>query len=532
MQHLYYHGNILTMEDSQRQAEALLVEDGRIKAVGSEQTVRAQMEAQAKCIDLAGRTLLPAFIDAHSHLTAVAVSMGLVDLSEMQSHQEVVERLRAFKEERQLAPGEWITAFGYDQNNFQEKVAPTREVLDQASTEHPILLSHASGHMGVVNTKGLEVLGITAQTPDPDGGKIGRDGQGQLTGYLEENAFIQQGAKVPRPDLSDMLDMLDEAQDVYLRYGITTVQDGMVGQRELAQLTAMAQANRLKVDTVGYLNMRDAGECRSAAARYWQAYKNRLKIGGYKIFLDGSPQGKTAWLTEPYTSGPEGFCGYPIYKDEEVQAFVRQALAENAQLLTHCNGDAAAQQLIEAFAKERAELPAGHRDDRPVMIHAQTVRPDQLERMVPLGMIPSFFVAHVYYWGDVHLTNLGRERAQRISPVKSAEKLDMIYTFHQDSPVLPPDMLDTISCAVNRRTRAGELLGEEQRVSPWEALKAVTINAAYQYFEEDEKGSLKPGKLADLVILDGDPLTVPPEKIGQIKVLETIKEGKTVYQAE
>ena len=136
-----------------------------------------------------------------------------------------MERLRAFKEERKLAPGEWITAFGYDQNNFREKLAPTRAVLDQASTENPILLSHASGHMGVVNTKGLEVLGISAQTPDPDGGKIGRDDQGQPTGYLEENAFIQQGAKVPRPDLADMLDMLEEAQALYLRYGITTVQD-------------------------------------------------------------------------------------------------------------------------------------------------------------------------------------------------------------------------------------------------------------------------------------------------------------------
>ena len=166
------------------------------------------------------------------------------------------------------------------------------------------------------------------------------------------------------------------------------------------------------------------------------------------------------------------------------------------------------------------------------MIHAQTVRPDQLERMVPLGMIPSFFVAHVYYWGDVHLTNLGRLRAERISPVQSAKQLDMVYTFHQDSPVLPPDMLDTVSCAVNRRTRAGVLLGEAQRLSPWDALKAVTINAAYQYFEENEKGSLKPGKLADLVILDHDPLTVPAEALKTIKVLATIKEGQVVYQAE
>ncbi len=532
MKQIYYHGNLITMEEGQPKAEAIAIEDGRILAVGSEQEVMAYKDEHTTCHDLQGKTLLPAFIDAHSHLTAVAVSMSLVDLSEAQSHQEIIEQLRTFQAERHLAPGEWVTAFGYDPNKLKEKTAPTREVLDQASLENPILLSHASGHMGVVNTKGLEVLGITAQTPDPDGGIIGRDSQGQPTGYLEENAFIQQGAKVPRPDLADMLKLIDEAQNLYLSYGITTVQDGMVGQRELAQLTAMAQAERLKVDTVGYLNMRDAGECRPAAARYWKSYKNRLKIGGYKIFLDGSPQGKTAWLTQPYTSGPEGFCGYPIYKDEEVKSFARQALAENAQLLTHCNGDAAAEQLISAFAEERAKLSAGHRDDRPVMIHAQTVRPDQLERMAPLGMIPSFFIAHIYYWGDVHLTNLGRNRAQRISPAGSAEKLDMVYTFHQDSPVLPPNMLDTISCAVNRRTRAGELLGAEEQITPWEALKAVTINEAYQYFEEADKGSLKPGKLADLVILDADPLSVAADKIAQIKVLATVKEGQIVYQAQ
>lgn len=531
MKQMYFNGTIITMEEGERQAEALLVEEGRIMAVGSKQLVEQAAGSGATLIDLQGRTLLPAFIDAHSHLTAVAMTLGLVDLSTAKDFDEVVAQLTAFKEEHQLPAGQWINGFGYDQGQFKEQTAPTREVLDRVSQAHPILISHASGHMGVVNTKALEWLGITANTPDPDGGKLGRDQQGQPNGYLEENAFIQTGAKIPRPDLATLMELIDGAQEQYLRYGITTVQDGMVGAGELAQLAAMAKAQRLKVDTVGYLDMRSGKELVEKAQPYLKQYSNRLKIGGYKIFLDGSPQGKTAWLSKPYASGPDGYIGYPIYSDEQVAEYVKRALNDEMQLLTHCNGDAAAEQLITSFAQERAKLAPGHRDDRPVMVHAQLVRKDQLERMAPLGMIPSFFVAHVRYWGDIHLTNLGQKRAQAISPAKTADEIGLPYTFHQDSPVLPPDMLDTISCAVNRQTKAGILLGQEERLTPWEALKAVTIHAAYQYFEEDEKGSLAPGKRADLVILDKNPLTTASDEISQIKVLATIKDGQVVYRA-
>ncbi|MEG2389226.1 MAG: amidohydrolase family protein, partial [Clostridia bacterium] len=201
----------------------------------------------------------------------------------------------------------------------------------------------------------------------------------------------------------------------------------------------------------------------------------------------------------------------------------------NIQILAHCNGDAAAAQYLNAVGQVAAENPH-MKDLKPVMIHAQLLGRDQLAQMAALGMIPSFFVAHILHWGDIHEKNFGFDRAQFISPARSALDAGVTFTFHQDAPVIEPDMLETVSCAVNRRTKSGVLLGETERISPLEALRAVTINAAYQYGEEDRKGSIKPGKNADFVILSGNPLTVPPEEIGEINLLETIKNGNSVYR--
>ncbi|WP_341271241.1 amidohydrolase [Anaerofustis stercorihominis] len=253
-------------------------------------------------------------------------------------------------------------------------------------------------------------------------------------------------------------------------------------------------------------------------------YINHYKIGGYKLFLDGSPQGKTAWLSEPY-NGEKEYKGYPIYNDEEVKSVIKTALNENIQLITHCNGDAAAEQLIKSFEDLNPK-----NDIRPVMIHAQTIREDQIRRMKKYNMIPSFFVDHIYYWGDIHLINLG-SRAYKISPIKTAIKIDLIYTIHEDTPVLNPDIFESIWIGVNRTTKNGVTLGSDERITILEGLKAVTINAAYSYFEEDTKGSIKEGKFADLVILDKNPLKIcNPDNLKEIKILETIKEGKTLYK--
>lgn len=523
---IYFNGDIITMENFP--AEALLTESGKISALGGREHIFSLRDEDTELIDLEGRTLMPSFIDSHSHIVSCASTISLISLRETSSFSEISDRIKNFIELKKPAPGQWVTGFGYDNNFLEEKSHPTRRFLDKLCPDNPLLITHASGHMGAANSYALKLMGITSETPDPEGGKIGREpGSLEPDGYLEETAFTRLTSVIPAPTPEIMCRQLQEAQDMYLGFGITTVQEGLTGQSEWDLLKAMSNKAQLKTDIVCYIDLNKSKSILYSNKDFLK-YRNHLRIGGYKIFLDGSPQGKTAWLTKPYEESGD-YKGYPIYSDKSAEAFVTDAVSENIQLLAHCNGDAAADQFIEACfaaAAKYPELPGL----RPVMIHAQLVRKDQLEKMKDINMISSFFPAHIYYWGDVHLKNLGFERGSNISPVKSAIDNGIIYTFHQDTPVLPPDMLETIWCVVNRETKKGTKIGQSQCISVYEALKGITINAAYQYFEEDKKGSLRPGKLADMVILSDNPLKTDPSKLRNIQITETIKDGKTLFK--
>lgn len=336
---------------------------------------------------------------------------------------------------------------------------------------------------------------------------------------------LLQQAILPRVNI-DYEKMLWKMQEIYIDNGITTVQDGASTESDINALLNMSASKALKLDVVAYPLMSSGGA--ELMQKYGEAYKqyvNGFKIGGYKLVLDGSPQGRSAWMSEPYLGDEPDYCGYPWMKDEEVQAYVGQAVSESRQLLAHCNGDAASEQFIRAY--EKADK-TGKDGLRPVMIHCQTVRNDQLDRMAKLHMIASIFIGHVWYWGDIHMKNFGPKRGNHISPAKDALDRGVMINFHQDTPVTRPDMLHSVWCAVNRISRGGSKIGEDQAISVYEALKAITINGAYQYFEEDEKGSIAKGKRADLVILDRSPLETDPMEIRDIKVLETIKDGETI----
>lgn len=525
---LYHRGPILTMEPGPR-PEALLTRGGAIAALGDLSEL-SSLAPGARRVDLEGRTLLPAFLDPHSHITALAATLSLCQLGAANSFEQIGLALRAFAEARRLPPDAWVMGFGYDHNVLAERVHPTRQVLDRFFPRAPVLITHASGHMGVANSKALALMGVTAETPDPEGGRIGREADGRTpSGYLEELAFRQATAKVPMDRAADAAAALDAAQQIYLSRGITLIQDGLTGADEFQMLSAAAQAGVFTADVVGYADLKKAPELSSSPC--WQTPVGGFRLGGWKIFLDGSPQGRTAWMLEPYQGGDGTYTGYPIYSDEEVTGFVRRALSDGAQLLAHCNGDAAAAQYIRCCRRAQEETGRAVRDIRPVMIHSQLVRPEQLAEMKELGILPSFFAAHLWYWGDIHVENFGARRAASISPLGAAERLGLPYTLHQDTPVIQPDMLESVWCAVNRVTRSGAVLGPEYRVSPCAALRAVTANAAYQYRMEGQRGTLAPGKAADLVLLDRDPTAVPPEDIRGIRVLETIKDGVRVFQA-
>lgn len=521
---VYTNGPIITMEADGVMPQAVRVENGRIVYVGDLSTAMGKGDAQL--FDLQGHALLPGFIDAHSHIASFASTLGLAALGGAKDFDEIVALLQAFIQQNNPAPDEWVMGFGYDHNVLAEGAHPDKAVLDCISGNHPILITHASGHMGVANSKALELLGIAADTPDPPGGLIGRMPDTDApNGYLEEAAFVENSAKVPAPSMQQMIRQFQQAQKVYASYGITTAQEGLSKEMQWNVLKAVAEQDGLFLDVVSYIDLKEHTALLVKEVDTFADYHRHLRIGGYKMFLDGSPQGRTAWMTTPYQGSTD--CGYPLYTDEQVCQMMRASLDAHQQLLVHCNGDAAAQQMIDCYRRVTQQMP--NSDGRPVMIHAQLVRADQLQQMAQLHILASFFVAHTYYWGDTHVQNFGLARAQSISPVRSAIQSGVIYTFHQDTPVLPPDMLDTLGCAMARTTRKGTVLGTSERVSAYEALKAVTINAAYQYHEEDEKGSIRAGKRADLVILGQNPLEANAQEIKSIPVLTCIKDGQIVY---
>lgn len=528
MQKIYAHGDIITMTGEDVYAEAILVADDKIEQIGA-LSVLQQAAPDAKIVSLEGRTMMPAFLDGHSHLSAAAQYALYVDLNGTKSFMEITDRLRAFLHENPQS--KVIVGQGYDHNFLQEQAHPDKRILDTVSEKVPIVIWHTSGHMGVANSATLALAKITAETKNPEGGSIGREAHSkEPNGYLEE-AAANEVRMLPVFQQFDLNKALAKVQELYLANGIATVQDGGTMPAQVEMFREAGKNGLLTVDVVVYPPIMPESE--AVIEKYHDSlgkYTDHVKIGGHKMVLDGSPQGRTAWMSTPY-EGEEDYCGYPYVTNEVFTKMLQGPIAAGRQVLTHCNGDAAAQQLLDCYEAALASVDVPHKNElRPVMIHCQTVRDDQLERMAPLGMIPSFFVAHTDFWGDIHLKNLGQQRGSRISPVKSALDRQLIYNFHTDTPVIPPNLLHSVWCAVNRITQNGVHIGPEQSISVYDALKGITIHTAYAYFEEQDKGSIAPGKLADLVILDQNPLKADPIKIKEIQVLATIKNGEVVYQ--
>jgi predicted amidohydrolase YtcJ len=540
---IYTGGTIVTVNELQPQVEALAVRGGRIVAAGYRDEVMKLKGAKTRMVDLGGRTLVPGFVDPHGHVfnTGIqAISANLLPRPDgnVNGIAELQAALKAWSAQNEKLTKKygWIVGFGYDDAQLKEQRHPTRDDLDKVSRELPVVIVHQSGHLASMNSKALELVGINAATKDPQGGLIRRKSGGQEPdGVLEEAAFFGPFFTLLSklgPDANKAL--FRAGVDLYKSFGYTTAQEGRASAGSVSTMSAVAKAGGLDIDVVAYPDIAvDPGIIKAPLLS--RSYAQRFRIGGAKVTLDGSPQGKTAWLTKPYFKAPEGqaaeYRGYAQFKDEQVNGFVDLAFKNGWQLLAHVNGDAAADQFIAAVRLARKKH--GMADIRPVAIHAQTARLDQVEAFKELGVIPSFFPMHTFYWGDWHRDSvLGSERAVNISPTGWALERGMIFTSHHDAPVAMPDPMRVLSATVTRVTRSGQVLGPEHRTSPLVALKAHTLWSAYQHFEEKAKGSLEVGKLADFAVLDGNPLTIDPMKIADIKVVETIKEGKTVYRRD
>ncbi|WP_317367093.1 amidohydrolase [uncultured Tyzzerella sp.] len=519
---IYFGGDIITLEDT-LYTDAVLVENGIIKDLDTFDNL-IKNNKDANLINLNGATMLPAFLDSHSHLSSLALTTELVKLHNAKSFDDIKNIILKFAKDNNIPKDEWIICFGYDNNNLKEKSHPDKFMLDTINIENPILLTHTSGHMGVVNQKGLDLFNIDKNTKEKPGGKIGRVGNtNEPNGYLEENAFISRCTNVYKTTSDKIKKLINNAQNIYASYGITTAQEGLLTPKELGML----KLGDSIIDIIGYVDIKNYPDLLNNEKDYLKKYNNGVKLLGYKAFLDGSPQGKTAWLTKPYENEKD-YKGYPIYEDAQVTNFFKKAITENVQMLIHCNGDAACEQFIRCYKQAKEETNCKN-NIRPVMIHSQMLRKDLLPLVKELDIIPSYFVAHTFYWGDVHIKNLG-ERAYNISPLKSSSDLNIIYTLHQDAPVIMPNMIETIWCATNRITKDGVSIGKDEIITPLDAIKAVTINASYQYFEEDIKGSIKIGKQANFVILSKNPLKIPTSEIKDIEILKTIKLDKVIFE--
>lgn len=531
---ILWHGNVIPMIAAQARAQAVAVRDGRIVAVGSDDVIGRLRGRTTEVVDLAGQTLLPGFIDAHGHLTAVAQSLGMADLRPppVGKVTDIASMQAALTVQGRTHDG-WIVGMGYDDAELAEHRHPTRHDLDAVSADRPIMVTHVSGHLAALNTKALDLLGLLHPDKDPPGGVIRREADGQTaSGVIEEAALFRAHAVLPHPSPDAAIAQLRAAQDIYAANGLTTAQDGATSPDGWALLQAAANQAALVLD-VHALPMINAAWPGLDALPFNAAYDHHLRAAGVKLILDGSPQGRTAWLSHPYLEPPPGrdrdYAGYAQFTDEALRAKLQMAAEHHWQVYAHVNGDAAIQQYIDAIAWVDRNSPAPLA--RSIAIHAQTARIDQLKAMKELDIQPTFFASHTFYWGDWHReVVLGADRADRISPQRDAFDLGLRPTIHNDAPVVPPDMIRLIWSAVNRRTRSGDILGPAERVTPYEALEEVTSNAAYEIHEEALKGTLEVGKLADFVLLDADPLTLPREELNLLHVVGTIKEGRFIYR--
>ena len=494
---------------------------------------------------------MPAFIDAHGHFMNAPQIVKWANVSgppvgPVTKIADFIPVLQEHVKKLGIKRGEWIIGYGYDRSNLAEGRELEATDLDPYFPNNPVMLIHSSNHGAVLNSAAFAEVEMDETTETPPGGVINRvPGTNKPAGFIMETAFLPIFGNMPQPTEQELLDTLFEAQQIYASVGVTTCQEGATHAKDLAFLRKGAEQGLLYLDVVSLPFVLEVpalvreyapdfrggpAEIPDEAPEAFGFYKNRLKLQGVKFTLDGSPQGKTAFWTKPLlTPGPggeENWRGQPLFPPELVNKALKETYDKGIQVFSHCNGDAAIDMMVDGAREAGVKA---NEDRRTVIIHSQCMRPEQLDDYAELGFSPSFFTMHTFFWGEEHTANLGEKRASFISPMASAIGKGLVCSNHTDFSVCPMDPMRVMWSSITRQSRGGKVIGPAERIDRWNALKALTINAAWQIREEDQKGTLEAGKLADLVILDANPLTVETDDILNIKVVETLKEGVTVY---
>ena len=537
---MYHGGDIITMEgDSAIYAEALVVKNGKIIFVGSKDEAMKQAGNEHLMFDLQGKTLLPGFMDAHSHyinslLVANQCKLYAPPSGPAKDVESIIAALKQFATERNIPKGEEIIGYGYDENVMPNGKLLNRDDLDKAFPDNPVRVDHVSMHGTVLNSLAMKKYGYSKETKTPPGGIIVRKpGTNEPYGLIMETAYLPVMEKAAPMTTEQEIAWSKAGQMLYAEAGITTAQEGATHLAPLQTIKRASDAGSNIIDVVAYPFITDLENIlKEFPLSGWLKYNKGFKIGGAKITIDGSPQGKTAFFTKPYlTGGPGGeknWKGELTFPQDMVNQMVKKVYEMNVPLLLHCNGDASIDAFLTAY--EFARAGDYSKPWNVTTIHSQFMRKDQVPKFVKYKVRPSFYTLHTYYFYEAHLKNRGKAEAQYISPMRDAIDAGIKPTNHTDFVVAPLDQMMMLWSAVNRASRAGAEVGPAQRITPYEGLQAMTINVAAQYDEADSKGSLKAGKRADLVILDQNPLKVDHMAIRDIKILETVKDGKTIYK--
>ncbi|MGW8566342.1 amidohydrolase [Isoptericola sp. NPDC055881] len=527
------HGTVITVDDVDTIAEAVAVTSGTITAVGTAAEVEALAGPGTEVVDLGGKTVVPGFVDAHSHVSMGApfikhAALAAPPVGDTRTVDDVLRKLHEAKDRNHPGPGEYIIGWGYYPEAMDDGGEITAEILDREFPDQAVVIVHVSAHGGVVSSKVLQELDLTPGVPDPEGGTIGRyPGTDVPNGVLWEQAWMG--------FVFGLLDYGREETDAmlaeYARWGMTTVQDGAATHAQVEKLRAFAAERPLLVDVRSLAAYPELDAVIESGL--FDTTVGGHTVQGVKLIIDGSPQGRTAFVTEEYrTGGPGGeehWHGLANMDQDQTDAVVTTAYRHGVQVFAHCNGDAAVDRLLDAH---RAAVAAGATPTgRTIPIHSQVMRLEQLDDYVAAGFEPSMFTVHTLLFGDTHIANFGEERAFGISPMRSAIDRGLRPTNHSDYPVTPINPFLLLWSSVSRTSTGGVVLGEDQRVTPLEGLRALTINAAYEHRTEGDRGSIEVGKLGDLAVLSANPLEVAVDEIQDIVVLRTFKRGVTVHDS-
>ncbi len=537
-QTLYHGGDIITMEgDEPQYVEAVVQQDGEVVFAGSKAEALEKYKGNIRLIDLKGSTMLPGFLDPHGHFMSALMMVNQVNaasppMGTSTNIPQIVEKLQAFGKQRNIPDDGWILAWGYDQDLLEEQRHITRKDLDAAFPNRKVMIIHVSMHGAVLNSKALEWAGIDANTETPPGGIIARlPGGSEPAGLVMETAYIPIFAKLPQPSVSEMMDVMKPAQMMYAENGYTQAVEGFTHVKDLDLLMKAASEERIFLDILALPAFTEIDDWFGNDKYEFGVYNNNLKIQAVKITLDGSPQGKTALVSHPYmTGGPGGeanWKGESSITQEQLDGITQKMFDANIPMHIHTNGDGAIDMMINTV--EKAGITAAD-DRRTVIVHSQFQRPEHLPKYVELGLLPSYFTLHTYYWGDVHIKNIGKDAAFFISPMKSAKAAGLAVSNHSDFNVTPLDPFFIIWSAMARESRSGVIIGPEQRVDAYTALQALTTGPAYQVFEENRKGKIKAGMIADFVVIKNNPLKQQTSEIKDNEVLATIKEGRVIFK--